>query len=115
MMAMLSTTVVIKRTTPTSTSPEIDYIHDFWLTKTGNVSFIHGRLLQVDRSTAMQNMTMVLYSEKAPKFRGIRLGTYCNKFSVMSYDQCKSYCGEFEEPFNFSSEFMRPKTGTEGT
>lgn len=69
----------------------------------------------MDRSKEMKNITMALYSEKASKFRGIRQDKCCNKSSIMSYDQYKSYREEFEVSSKLSGGFVRSITSIGGT
>ena len=82
--------------------------------KLANNTFIHGRSFASDKEKSMREMDLALSTQPIPKFRGIRLDTCCNKSSVMSYDQYKAYCMEFQVPFKLSRGSIKKISGIGG-
>lgn len=91
---------------------EVTYITEQRLARN---SFMHARSFKSDQQLEWKKISSTLVSENIQQFRGIYLDTCANRSSVMSYDQYKEYCMDFEVTFRLNRGNIEPSAGNGGS
>lgn len=79
-----------------------------------NYAFCHGRSFHTDRNIAMAVMNRELKQGERSEFKGLMLDTCANRSSVMSLNQYKAYCREFNVPVILDKSDPKSLTGIGG-
>lgn len=80
-----------------------------------NSAFVHGRTFSTDLKSGMAAMFSALSMGEVPRFKGILIDSCANRSSVMSYEQYRAYCEEFDAPMNVDTASSRSVLGIGGT